>query len=124
MFYKINKLFIKIAFPFKLILINIFFFSILFFYSESSFSKVANFEMNLAYKYCDSLERNLFKGLDNEKILKYKYLFSSINLEEINEETKSLNDFASEVNTICSYKLSSEELENIKDDLKIYLSNN
>ena len=124
MFYKINKLFLKIASSFKLILIKILFFSIFFFGSKSAFSKVTNFERNLAYKYCDSLERNLFKGLDNERILKYKYFFSSINTEEITEEIKSLNNFPSEVETICSYTLRDEEINNIKKDLKDYLAGN
>ena len=30
----------------------------------------------LAKKYCDALEKNLFKGLDKESILKYEYFFS------------------------------------------------
>tara|TARA_Y100001978_G_C23523741_1_gene351540 strand:+ start:260 stop:637 length:378 start_codon:yes stop_codon:yes gene_type:complete len=123
MFYKINKILLKISSPFKLILLKILFFSILFFYSETAFSKVTNIERNLAYKYCDSLEKNLFNGLENERILKYKYLFSSINVEEINEEIKSLDNFGLEVDTICSYKLSNEEIENIKKELKIFLSN-
>ena len=38
--------------------------------------KIAN--NHLAKKYCDSLEKNLFKGLDKESILKYEYFFSSI----------------------------------------------
>ena len=124
MFYKINKFFLKIVSPFKLILIKIIFFSILFLLSDSAFSKVNNFERNLAYKYCDSLERNLFKGLDNERILKYKYFFSSINEQEINEEIRSLKSFGSEVETICSYKLSYEEIEDIKIELRKYLSRN
>ena len=33
---------------------------------------------DLAKKYCDSLEKNLFKGLDKESTLKYEYFFSSI----------------------------------------------
>ena len=124
MFYKINNLFLKISFPFKLVVIKISFFSILLFFSESAFSKVTNFERNLAYKYCDSVERNLFKGLDNERILKYKYFFSSINTEDISEEIKNLSVFASEVETICSHKLSYEEIEGFKNELEIYLSKN
>ena len=118
--YKIHKLFLKILSPFKLILIEILFLSILFFNCETAFSKVINFERNLAYKYCDSLERNLFKGLDNEKILKYEYLFNSIKVEEI----KSIQKFASEVENICSYNLSNEEQEKIKKEIKNYLIEN
>ena len=121
---KIYKLFLRKAYSFELIFINIVFISILFFYSESAFAKVGNIEKNLAYKYCDSIEKNLFKGLDNEKILKYKYFFSSINEEEIKRELKNLNNFAPEVESICSYKLSIEEIEDIKKDLRSYLSNN
>ena len=124
MFYKINKLFLKIASSFKYIIIKLLFFSILFFYGESAFSKVTNSERNLAYKYCDSLERNLFTGLDNERILKYKYFFSSINAEEIDMNFKSLSSFSSEVEDICSYKLSYEEVEDIKKELGNFLSKN
>ena len=35
--------------------------------------KIAN--NHLAKKYCDSLEKNLFKGLDKESTLKYEYFF-------------------------------------------------
>ena len=124
MAYKIYKSFLRIAYSFELIFINIAFVSILFFYSESAFAKISNIEKNLAYKYCDSIEKNLFKGLDNEKILKYKYFFSSFDLEEIDEETKSLNNFSSEVESICSHKLTNKEVENIRKGLRSYLSNN
>ena len=35
--------------------------------------KIAN--NHLAKKYCDSLEKNLFKGLEKESTLKYEYFF-------------------------------------------------
>tara|TARA_Y100001978_G_scaffold144984_1_gene130006 strand:- start:14 stop:388 length:375 start_codon:yes stop_codon:yes gene_type:complete len=123
MAYKIYKLFLKIASSFQLIFINIVFISILFLYSQSAYSKVTNLERNLAYRYCDSIEKNLFKGLDNERILKYEYFFSPFNDKELNEELKSLSNFTLEVNSICSYKLSNEEIEDIKEELTSYLSN-
>ena len=123
MFYKINKLFFKISSQFKLILIKILFFSIFFFNSEPAFSKVTNLERDLAYKYCKSIESNMFKGLDNERILKYEYFFNSIKMKEIKEETDIVN-FTSEVEDICSYKLNIEEEEDFKRELNIYLSNN
>jgi len=104
--------------------INIIFIVILFLFSESTFSYDTNSNINLAYKYCKSLESNMFKGLDNERILKYEYFFNSINKEAINEEIENLNNFASEVKKICSYKLSSEEKENFRKELKEYLSIN
>ena len=111
MVYKINKFFFKIVTSFKLILINILFISIIFLYAESAFSKISDIEQNLAHKYCDSIERNLFKGLDNEIVLKYEYFFNSINAEAKNEEIESFNDLVSVIQNTCSYKLKAEERE-------------
>ena len=124
MVYKIYKLFLKLVSSFKLILINIIFVSTLFLYGESASSNVTNIENYLAYKYCDSLEKNLFKGLDNERILKYEYFFNSINFKAINEELEKSENFAKDVEAICSYKLSIEEKEDINKLIKkFYLSN-
>ena len=123
MFYKIYKLFLKLATSFELMVMNILFVFILFLYSESAFSEVNNIERNLAYKYCDSVEQNLFKGLDNEKILKNEYFLNSINREKINKELVELKKFPKEVELICSYKLSIEEKENIKVMLEKLISN-
>ena len=123
MVYEIYKLFLKISSSFTFILINILFVSILFLYSKSAFSKITNIESILAYKYCDSLEKNLFKGLENEKILKYEYFFSSINIEEINEELEKLRNLPLNVEALCSYKLSLEEIEEMRIMLKSFLAN-
>ena len=124
MAYKIYKLFLKIVSSLELILINIVFVSIFFLYSESAFSKVTSIEKNLAYKYCDSIEKNLFKGLDNEKILKYEYFFNSINIEAINGDLEKLSNFPTEVEIICSYKLSNEEKNDIKNLYKEFNQSN
>ena len=118
MAYKTYKLFLKIVSSLELILIIIVFVSILFLFSESAFSKVTSIEKNLAYKYCDSLEKNLFKGLDNEKILKYEYFFNSINIEAIKGDLEKLSNFPTEVEVICSYKLSNEEKNDINNLFK------
>ena len=124
MVYKIYKLFLKLVSSFKLILINIIFVSTLFLYGESAFSNVTNIENYLAYKYCDSLEKNLFKGLDNERILKYEYFFDSVNFKALNEELEKTGDFSTDVETICSYKLSIDEKEDMNKLIKkFYLSN-
>ena len=124
MVYKIYKLFLKIVSSFKLILLNIIFVSTLFLYGESAFSNVTNIENYLAYKYCDSLEKNLFKGLDNERILKYEYFFDSVNFKALNEELEKKGNFATDVETICSYKLSTDEKVDMNKLIKkFYLSN-
>tara|TARA_Y100000589_G_scaffold66369_1_gene57973 strand:- start:496 stop:870 length:375 start_codon:yes stop_codon:yes gene_type:complete len=124
MVYKIYKVFLKIVSSFALKFLNILLVSFILFYSESAFSKVYNIEKNLAYKYCDSIKQNLFKGLDNEKVLKYKYLFSSLNKELIKEEKLDLTSFSLKVESLCSYSLSIEEKEDMKKMLNKFLSNN
>ena len=124
MVFKFNKLFLKIKSSLKLILIIILFTQILFLYNEPVLSKDTKIERNLAYKYCNSLERNLFKGLDNERILKYEYFFSDIKKQEIYEIEKNSSNFYSEIEDICSYKLKSEEKQDIENLLKEFLSNN
>tara|TARA_B100000212_G_scaffold227746_1_gene172929 strand:+ start:251 stop:625 length:375 start_codon:yes stop_codon:yes gene_type:complete len=124
MAFKINKLFLKIGSLFKFIVMKILFIAILFLFSESVFSNDTNVERNLAYKYCKSIESNMFKGLDNERILKYEYFFNSINQENLSENQEILNIITSEVDKICSYKMNSKEKNDFQKNLKKYLSNN
>ena len=122
MIYKIDKFFLTIPSSLKKIIVNVIFICILFLFSETALSKVTNIEKILAYNYCDSIEKNLFKGLDKERILKYEYFFNSINAEELNEELEKLNNFPSEVEAICSYKINNEELNGFREMIKQYLS--
>ena len=124
MVFKINKLFLKIASLYKFIVMNLLFIAILILFSIPAFSNDTNTERNLAYKYCKSIESNMFKGLDDERILKYEYFFNSINKENIKEDEKILNNFTSEVEEICSYKLNNEDINYFKKELKKIISNN
>ena len=123
MVFKVNKLFLKIASLYKLIVINILFISILILFSIPVFSNDTNTERNLAYKYCKSIESNMFKGLDDERILKYEYFFNSFKKEDTNDIAVIINNLTSEVENICSYKLNSEDKEDFRNYLKKYLSN-
>jgi len=80
--------------------------------------KIAN--NHLAKKYCDSLDKNLFKGLDKESTLKYEYFFSSIPDDSIKDENKFLTIFKSDVKSICSYDFSESSEKELKSFLKIY----
>ena len=124
MVFKINKLFLKIAAVYKYIVMSIFFLANLILFSLPVFSNDTNMERNLAYKYCKSVESNMFKGLDDERILKYEYFFNSVKQENTNEVEELLNNFTSEVENVCSYKLNSEEKEDFRKELKKYVSNN
>ena len=99
---------------------NILFIAILILFNVPAFSNDTNMERNLAYKYCKSIESNMFKGLDDERILKYEYYFNSVN-KSSNEDEEILNNFTSEVENICSYKLSSKEREDFRKELQNYL---
>ena len=74
----------------------------------------------LAFKYCDSLKKNLFKGLDKEATLKYEYFFSSLPYDSIKDENKFLTIFKSDVKSICSYDFSESNEKELKSFLKIY----
>ena len=124
MVFKVNILFLKMASLYKFIVINILFIAILILYSLPAFSNETNTESNLAYKYCKSIESNMFKGLEDERILKYEYFFNSVNKEITNEESDVFNNFTSEVEKICSYKLNSEEKKIFLIELNKFLSNN
>ena len=80
--------------------------------------KIAN--NYLAKKYCDSLEKNLFKGLDKESTLKYEYFFSSIPDNYIKDENKFLEIFKSDVKSICSYDISKSNEKEFKSFLDNY----
>ena len=79
--------------------------------------KIAN--NHLAKKYCDSLEKNLFKGLDKESTLKYEYFLSSIPDNYIRDKNKFLEIFKSDVKSICSYDISKSN----EKELKFFLDN-
>ena len=82
--------------------------------------KIANNQ--LAKKYCDSLEKNLFKGLDKESTLKYEYFFSSIADDFIKDENKFLEIFKSDVKSICSYKISKSNEKEFNSFLQNFLN--
>ena len=75
----------------------------------------------LAKKYCDALEKNLFKGLDKESILKYEYYFSSLPDKYIEDEDKFLEILKSDVKSICSYNFSKSNEKELKSFLDNYL---
>ena len=75
----------------------------------------------LAKKYCDALEKNLFKGLDKESILKYEYFFSSMPDDYIKDEDEFLETFKSDIKSICSYNISKSNEKEFKSFLETYL---
>ena len=103
---------------------NLLFIAILILFSIPAFSNDTNTERNLAYKYCKSIESNMFKGLDNERILRYEYFFNSFKKEDISEIRENIANFTSEVENTCSYKLGMEEKEDFRKGIQKYFSDN
>ena len=106
--------FLLIGFIVKINLLN----SLPIFGEVNTEKKIAN--NYLAKKYCDSLEKNLFKGLDKESTLKYEYFFSPIPDNYIKDENKFLEIFKSDVKSICSYDISQSNEKELKSFLKNY----
>ena len=75
----------------------------------------------LAEKYCDSLGKNLFKGLDKESTLKYEYFFSSIPENSIRDKKNFLETFKSNIKSICSYDISDSSEKEFNSFLDNYL---
>lgn len=75
----------------------------------------------LAEKYCDSVGKNLFTGLDKESVLKYEYFFSVIPENSIKDQNKFLEKFISDVKCICSYEISESNEEELNSFLTNYL---
>ena len=86
----------------------------------NTFTKNVISNDQLAKKYCDSLEKNLFTGLDKESILKYEYFFSSIPEDSIKEQNTFLKNFKSNVKSNCSYELTKSNEKELNSFLKNY----
>ena len=84
------------------------------------FSQIIKAESELAYKYCDSLEKKLFEGLTNEKILKSKYFSNSLE-GKLKKNKFKFEEFENQVNYLCDHKFSVEEKLDFYSLLEKYL---
>ena len=69
-------------------------------------------------EFCDSKQKRLFKGLDQEKTLKYEYFFSSIPKNSVIDKSELIDNLFSNINLNCSYKVSDSE----KKDFEFFLN--
>ena len=81
-----------------------------------------NIEKKLANKYCQSIEKKLFEGLDAEFTLKYEYFFSSISKDSIKNVDRLMQSFISQVNLVCSYKLTKRDINEFNKYFKKFYS--
>ena len=101
-----NNYFLKILF-YLMISIFIFIYNSKIVFSNDLNNNINNLnspEEELATKYCDAINKKIFKGLNKEALLKYEYYFSSLKKPSRHHEL-FLKDFELEVMKTCSYKL-------------------
>ena len=77
-------------------------------------------EKILALNYCDSREKKLFNGLENESILKYEYFFSSLGLNKIEDPSKFLENLTKSTQTLCGIELTELDKVQIKKFIKTF----
>ena len=115
---------IKIFFIF-LILIKIFNINLVAKALDSNIkTNLSGLEENLAYLYCDSLNKDFFNGLEDESILKYEYFFSSMPRKKIDNPKEFIYNFKSKVNETCLYQLNESDEKELYGFLIKFKSNN
>ena len=100
--------------------------------SKIVFSNVLNKNINnmsypekeLAIKYCDAINKKIFKGLNKEVSLKYEYYFSSLKKPHTDDPEKFLRDFRLNVIKNCSYNLNKIDIEEFETFIKRFLDQN
>ena len=78
-------------------------------------------EEELATKYCDAINKNIFNGLNKEESLKYEYYFSSLKKNSRKDHNLFYKDFKLKVLKKCSYKLTEEDEEEFINYIKVFL---
>ena len=78
-------------------------------------------EEELANKYCDAINKNIFNGLNKEESLKYEYYFSSLKKPSRKDHKLFLKDFKLKVMNNCSYKLTEVDIKEFTNFIKKFL---
>ena len=78
-------------------------------------------EEELATKYCDAINKNIFNGLNKEASLKYEYYFSSLKKPLREDHKLFLKDFKLKVMNNCSYKLTEQDIKEFTNFIKEFL---
>ena len=78
-------------------------------------------EEELAIKYCDAINKKIFKGLNKEASLKYEYYFSSFKKPSTKDHKLFLKIFKLKVMKNCSYKLNKVDEQEFTNFIKKFL---
>ena len=79
-------------------------------------------EEELATKYCDAINKNIFNGLNKEESLKYEYYFSSLKKTSRKDHKLFLKDFKLKVMNNCSYKLTEVDIKEFTNFINKFLN--
>ena len=79
-------------------------------------------EEELATKYCDAINKNIFNGLNKEESLKYEYYFSSLKKTSRKDHKLFLKDFKLKVMNNCSYKLTAVDIKEFTNFINKFLN--
>ena len=79
-------------------------------------------EEELANKYCDSINKKIFNGLNNEASLKYEYYFSSLKKVPRKDNKLFFKHFKLKVMKKCSYKLTEVDEREFTNFIKKFLN--
>ena len=79
-------------------------------------------EEELATKYCDAINKNIFNGLNKEESLKYEYYFSSLKKTSRKDYKLFLKEFKIKVMENCSYNLTEVDNKEFTNFIKKFLN--
>tara|TARA_B100000212_G_scaffold292797_1_gene234888 strand:- start:104 stop:388 length:285 start_codon:yes stop_codon:yes gene_type:complete len=79
-------------------------------------------EETLAIKYCDSINKNIFEGLDKETSLKYEYYFSSLKKKLDKDSEVFFKNFIKFASKNCPYKATEIDKKEFMKYINKYLN--
>ena len=88
---------------------------------NKSIKEMGTTQEELALKYCDAINKNIFDGLEKEVLLKYEYYFSSLKNPNFTNPDIFFKEFRFKLKKICSYKLSEKEEQELLSLIKKFL---
>ena len=76
---------------------------------DINLNKINSPEEELAIKFCDAINKNIFNGLNKEALLKYEYFFSSLKFRKNQNPEAFYINFKLNVEKNCCYKLNEND---------------
>ena len=91
---------------------------------DNNINNINSPEEELAIKYCDAINKNMFSGLNKEALLKYEYFFSSLNIKNVQNPENFFINFKFNVKENCFYRLTEADKEEFLPYIKKFMTVN